>query len=133
MSHSSLTCATESDFVLLSTGTAQSCVRGTTREVREVATALSCLWQTSCPRWKWGLLCLLSWPSAAQTAQRAQTAQQDVLPLTSILALRPSAAVGSASGSNLHVIPWAGNCTLPCCLSNGLWVGSWDINHCSSG
>lgn len=70
---------------------------------------------------------LLSWPSAAQTTQ------QDIFPLTGILALCPSTVMGSASCSNLHIIPWAGNCTITCYSVSGLWVGSWDITHCTPG
>jgi len=113
MSYSSLTGATGSGFVPLSAGITQNCVSGATREVREVAAALSHLWQSLAVRGgnKWELPWLLSWPSATQTAQ---TAQQDIPPITSILALEPSAVMGSASGSNLHAIPWAGNCPIPC-------------------
>lgn len=50
MSHSSLTSATGSDLVLLSTGMVQNCVSEVTGEVRGVAMALSHLWKTSAVR-----------------------------------------------------------------------------------
>lgn len=40
--------------------------------------------------------------------------------------------MGFASCSNLHVIPLAGNCNIPCYSGNGLCVGSWGIHHCTS-
>lgn len=33
----------------------------------------------------------------------------------------------------LNLIPWAGNCTIPCYSGNGLWVGRGGIIHCTSG
>lgn len=129
MSHSSLTSTTGSDFVLLSTGTAQSCVSGAAREVREVAMTLSHLWQTSAVRGRNGG-CPGCCPGPLLHKQHRQLNRTSFLSLASW----PYVPVQSwDSCSNLQVIPWAGNCTIPCYSSNGLWVGSWGINHCTSG